>query len=306
MMDPAYIESVRLLLEVTPAVFRDSRFAMKGGTAINLFVQDVPRLSVDIDVVFVDHRASREDALRQTGAALEQVRKELLGQGLQVDAPVRMLGDESKLFVRRGRRQVKVEVNHVFRGTMLPVQTRSLTAESRRLFTAEVQAPVLAMAELYGGKRVAALDRQHPRDLFDIHCLFETGGLTAEMVECFVGYLAGHNRPIHEVLFSRDQDLATAFENEFQGMARNPVSLAALVETRRRLRRELQATLTPNHRAFLLGLVEGEPRWELMQCGHLADLPAIRWKRQNLAKLKRSSPGKHAQQAAELRARFGA
>ena len=89
-------------------------------------------------------------------------------------------------------------------------------------------------------------------------------------------------------------------------MARNPVSLAALVETRRRLRRELQATLTPNHRAFLLGLVEGEPRWELMQCGHLADLPAIRWKRQNLAKLKRSSPGKHAQQAAELRARFGA
>lgn len=91
---------------------------------------------------------------------------------------------------------------NVFRGTMLPVQTRSLTAESRRLFTTEVQAPVLALAELYGGKLVAALDRQHPRDLFDIHCLFESGGLTAEMVECFVGYLAGHKRQVHEVLFS--------------------------------------------------------------------------------------------------------
>jgi len=68
----------------------------------------------------------------------------------------------------------------------------------------------------------------------------------------------------------------------------------------------LKATLTSSHRAFLLALVQGEPRWALMQCGHLAELPAIRWKLQNLAKLKRSSPGKHAQQADELRARFGA
>lgn len=304
-MDPTYIEAVRLLLEAIPAVFQGPRFAMKGGTAINLFIQDLPRLSVDIDVVYVDHRATREDALQQMGVSLEMARGELLRRGLQVDAPIRMLGDESKLFIRRGRRQVKVEVNHVFRGTMLPVQTRSLTTESRRLFTAEVQAPVLATAELYGGKLVAALDRQHPRDLFDIHCLFETGRLTRDMVECFVGYLAGHNRPVHEVLFSRDKDLTTAYESEFQGMARFPLSLAALVDTRLRLRRELEAALTPNHRDFLLGLVQGEPRWELMQCGHLAELPAIRWKLQNLAKLKRSSLGKHAQQAAELRAHFG-
>ena len=85
-----------------------------------------------------------------------------------------------------------------------------------------------------------------------------------------------------------------------------PVSPSALVATRQRLRRELQATLTSSHRAFLLGLVQGAPQWELMQCGHLAELPAIRWKLQNLAKLKRSSPGRHVQQADELRARFGA
>ncbi len=305
-MDPAYIEAVRLLLEAIPVVFRGPRFAMKGGTAINLFVRDLPRLSVDIDVVFVDHTATREEALRQMGASLELVRGELLRRGLQVDAPTRSLGDESKLFIRRGRLQVKVEVNHVFRGTMLPVQTLPLTSESRRLFTVDVQAPVLSTSELYGGKLVAALDRQHPRDLFDIHCLFESGGMTGEMVECFVGYLAGHNRPVHEVLFSRDQDLATAYENEFQGMARTAVSLDALIETRHRLRVELESTLTANHRAFLLGLVQGEPRWDLMQCPHLAELPAIRWKLQNLAKLKRTSPGKHARQSAELRERFGA
>ena len=239
------------------------------------------------------------------GAALEAARTELNRRGLQADSPVRTQGDESKLFLRRGRQQVKVEVNHVFRGTILPVQSQTLTPESRRLFTAEVEAPVLATAELYGDKLVAALDRQHPRDLFDVHCLFESGGLTDEMVECFVAYLAGHNRPVHEVLFSRDQDVAMAFENEFRGMARMPVELPALVEARQRLRRELRSRLTDDHRQFLLGLVRGEPPWEAMRCRHLSELPAIRWKLQNLAKLKRSSPDKYERQARDLTDGFG-
>lgn len=304
-MDAIYIEAVRLLLEAIPVLFKESRFAMKGGTAINLFVQDLPRLSVDVDVVFTDHKASRDDALRVIGTALEATQKELNRRGLQADSPVRTQGDESKLFLRRGRQQVKVEVNHVFRGTILPVQSQTLTPESRRLFTAEVSAPVLATAELYGGKLVAALDRQHPRDLFDVHCLFESGGLAKEMVECFVAYLAGHNRPVHEVLFSRDQDLVTAFENEFQGMARIPVGLPALVEARQRLRRELRSMLTDDHRQFLLGLVRGEPPWEAMRCRHLSELPAIRWKLQNLAKLKRSSPDKYERQTRDLTEGFG-
>ena len=187
----------------------------------------------------------------------------------------------------------------------MPVRTVALTPESRRLFTTEVEAPVLATAELYGGKLVAALDRQHPRDLFDVHCLFEGGELTDEMVECFVAYLAGHNRPVHEVLFSRDQELAMTFENEFQGMARIPVELAALVEARQRLRQELRSRLTDNHRQFLLGLVRGEPPWEAMRCRHLSELPAIRWKLQNLAKLKRSAPDKFERQALDLTEGFG-
>jgi hypothetical protein len=153
---------------------------------------------------------------------------------------------------------VKVEVNHVFRGTMLPLQVRSLTPESRRLFTTEVHVPVLATAELYGSKLVAALHRQHPRDLFDVHCLFETGGITDEMVECFVGYLAGHHRPLHEVLASRDHDLTSAYENEFNGMARMPVALEALIESRDRLRRELDARLTANHRRIIANIPSGD------------------------------------------------
>ena len=304
MMDKAYIETVRLLLECAPAIFETPHFAMKGGTAINLFIEDMPRLSVDIDVVYTDHQASRDESLKSISKGLDATRKRLTKAGLESEVSATKDGDEIKLFIRRGRNQVKVEVNHVFRGTVLPVETRQLGDEARKLFTTELSAPILAAPELYGSKLVAAMDRQHPRDLFDVRGLFERGGLTREVVECFVCYLAGHNRPVHEVLFSRDQDMSSAFENEFVGMTRNPIKLAELEAVRRRLKRELPAALTGSQREFLLGLVAGEPNWQLMKCPHLSQLPAIRWKLQNLAKLKKSNPRKFSQQAEELRARL--
>ena len=304
MMDKAYIEVVRLLLESAPAIFETPNFAMKGGTTINLFIEDMPRLSVDIDVVYTNHQATREEALKSISSGLDATRNRITKAGLESEASATKDGDEIKLFIRRGRSQVKIEVNHVFRGTVLPVETRQLGNEARKLFTTELSVPVLATPELYGSKLVAAMDRQHPRDLFDVRGLFERGGLTAEVVECFVCYLAGHNRPVHEVLFLRDQDMSEAFENEFAGMTRDPVSLAELETVRRRLKRELPAALTGNQREFLLGLVAGEPVWQLMKCPHLSQLPAIRWKLQNLAKLKKSNPRKFSEQADELRARL--
>lgn len=303
-MDRTYIEIVRLLLESAPAIFETPHFAMKGGTAINLFIEDMPRLSVDIDVVYTDHQATRDEALKSISKGLEAVRKRLAKASLEADVSATKDGDEIKLFIRRGRNQVKVEVNHVFRGTVLPVETRRLGNEARKLFTTELSVPVLVAPELYGSKLVAAMDRQHPRDLFDVRGLFERGGLTAEVVECFVCYLAGHNRPVHEVLFSRDVDMSSAFENEFAGMARNPITLAELQHVRRKLKKELPIALTASQRKFLLGLVTGEPDWQLMKCPHLSQLPAIRWKLHNFAKLQKSNPGKFTQQADELRAGF--
>ncbi len=71
MMDKSYIETVRLLLESVPAIFETPHFAMKGGTAINLFIQDMPRLSVDIDVVYSDHTTPRAAALKAISDGLD-------------------------------------------------------------------------------------------------------------------------------------------------------------------------------------------------------------------------------------------
>ncbi len=303
-MDKAYVETVRLLLEIAPHVFRAPRFALKGGTALNLFVRNMPRLSVDIDVVYADHRPAREEAMKEIADQLAAATKYLASIGIEAHSLQTKAGDEVKILVHREKSQVKVEVNFDFRGTVLPVETRSLVQPASDLFTTALSLPVLAEPELYGSKLVAALDRQHPRDFFDVRGLFQGFGLTAEIVECFVCYLAGHNRPVHEVLFSRDIDMTPAYENEFQGMTRDDVSLADLIAARDRLRHELKAVLTAGQKQFLLSLVGGQPDWKLMSCPHLAEMPAIRWKLENLAKLKKGNLAKFQFQTDELRKRF--
>lgn len=304
-MDKNYVDTVRLLLETAPDVFRASCFAMKGGTALNLFVQDMPRLSVDIDVVYVAHATARTDALAEIGAELNALKKRLNDRGMDAEIASSHTGDETKVLVRRGRQQVKIEVNHVFRGTLLPTERRPLAKSASDLFTTALTVPALAIPELYGSKLVAAFDRQHPRDLFDVHGMHRRFGLSPEMVECFVCYLAGHNRPVHEVLFSRNIDMAQAYENEFVGMALEPISLADLNSTRERMRVEMQAALTDAQKRFLLGLVAGTPDWSLVTCQHLSALPAVQWKLQNLARLKKSNPAKFRQQTEELEKHFG-
>lgn len=306
MMEKSYVDTVRLLLESVPVVFQTPQFAMKGGTAINLFLQNMPRLSVDIDVVYTDYTTPRTEALKVISDRLNDAKRELSRFGVDAQVAATGQGDEIKLFIRRGAVQVKVEVNHVFRGTVLPVETCKLNSEPRRVFTMDLSAPILAPAELYGGKLVAAMDRQHPRDIFDVRGLYQHDGLTSGVVECFVCYLAGHNRPVHEVLFSNDIDLKPAFENEFFGMTKDSVTLAELQQVRARLKKELPAILNQKQRRFLIGLISGEPDWALMKCPYLQEMPAIRWKVQNLAKLKKSNFKKFTEQAVELRKRLEA
>jgi len=304
MMDKAYVDTVRLMLEVAPDVFSSGRFAMKGGTAINLFVQDMPRLSVDIDVVYVSHTTGREKALAEIADELAAIQSRLRKRGIDAEIAGSKAGDETKIFARRKQVEVKVEINHVFRGTLLPIEQRTLVKHASDLFATTLTVPTLALAELYGSKLVAAMDRQHPRDLFDVRGMFDRFGLTPEIVSCFVGYIAGHNRPVHEVLYSRDQSLEQPFENEFEGMARVPNTLSELEETRQQLRRTLLAALTSQYKQFLLGLVGGSAPWELMPCPHLASLPAIQWKVQNLERLRRMNPTKFKQQRDALAERF--
>jgi predicted nucleotidyltransferase component of viral defense system len=295
-MDKTYIEAVKLMLRVAPDVFEGNSFALKGGTAINLFVREMPRLSVDLDLVYVNRATPRQRALEEITASLQEIAMHLEKAGLSTrNVGSKEMGD-TKLLINDGSTMVKIEVNTVFRGTVHPIETRQLVRTAAKQFMAELFVPVLSEAELYGGKIVAALDRQHPRDLFDIHSLFEAEGLTDSMVECFVVYLAGHDRTPYEVLDARDKDIVEIYEQQFAGMAAVPVPLEQLIAARTRLRCELRERLTCDQKSFILSLVRTEPDWSLLKCPHASELPSIQWKLINLRKFQNRQPEAFAKQ----------
>ena len=301
-MDKTYADAVRLLLAVAPDVFSNEIFAMKGGTAINLFVRDMPRLSVDIDVVYLPWQTPRDEALQAINQELLAISTRVAPLGVQTRLiRAKDVGD-TKLIVENDSSQVKIEVNVVFRGSVLGIERRALSTRTSELFGVEFELPILALDELYASKLVAALDRQHPRDLFDVWQLYASGGITDGMIECFVIYLAGHNRPPHEVLFGTDKDIADEYERAFIGMTEVDCPLDTLLETRAKLRHELPQRLTTAHRRFLIGLVRAEPDWSLVQCQHAEQLPALRWKLNNLETFRKRRPDAFAAQAAALEA----
>ena len=303
-MNQTYLDTARLLTRVAPLVFVDDTFALKGGTAINLFVRDMPRLSVDLDLVFPDYLRSRDEALRRINEAIRQSVERLNRQGFQTHIPASGDAGETKLLVRRGAIEVKVEVNFVMRGTVQPVRMASLTPNARDTLEADLEIPVVSLEDVYGGKLMAAMDRQHPRDLFDVMQLLAHEGITAGIRRAFVVYLASHNRPVHEVLFPSLRDIRHEFEHNFVGMTAEPVELDALLAAREQMVHELQQGLTGEERRFLLSLVTVEPEWKLLGIPHVEKLPGVRWKLQNLERLRKANARKFSEQSEELARRL--
>jgi len=296
-MNQIYLDTARLLTQVAPLVFADNTFALKGGTAINLFIRDMPRLSVDLDLVFIDHRMPRARALMRIGDALRQsqTRLEALGFSTRLHATADAL--ETKLLVRRGKIEIKVEVNFVMRGIVHPTRMAALLPRARDVLLADLEIPVASLEDVYGGKLVAAMDRQHPRDLYDVLQLFDHEGITPAIRRAFVIYLASHNRPVHEVLFAAPRDIAHEFERGFKGMTEEPVDLDLLLAARKRMMRELQRGLDFDERKFLMTLVTNEPDWSLLAIPHAQELPGVLWKLHNLSQLQKANPVKFAAQA---------
>jgi hypothetical protein len=307
-MDQAYVDTVRLMLRAAPHVLSNPVFAMKGGTALNVFLHDLPRLSVDIDLVFTDHAVPRGEALIAIKDELEAMVLRLRRLGLNSSLTKSTDGSETKLTLVKGndhRTKVKIEINQNFRGTLLPVQKIRLAEKARDMFATDVEVPSLTPAELYGGKMVAALDRQHPRDFFDVREMFHRGYFGPTVVDCFVGYLAGQFKtPIHSVLFSEDRDISLLYKAEFNGITAEEVSLADLELARTTLRAELFNGLEDRHKEFLLGVARLEVDWDLMPFPHLCDMPAVRRRLENLENKRKRNPEKFRLEHSELAKRF--
>ena len=293
-----YMAQVRLLTRTLPFIAEDPVFALKGGTAINLFHRDMPRLSVDADLVYLPLQDWQE-SLAGIDAALQRLtqRVERSLRGARVHTAGRT--DEVRLEIRHGNAAVKVETSPVMRGTVQPPETRRVTPRVEDAF-GFAEMTLVAFEDLFAGKLVAALDRQHPRDLYDVKLLLENDGITDELFRTFLVYVASSNRPPHELLDPRRVDIEPVFHAEFAGMTVDPLPLAELEAARERLVTEIRARLDSNAMRFLLSLHDGAPDFDAIGLPQAAALPAVRWKLLNLERLRTSDPKKHARQRAAI------
>ena len=298
-----YRKQAELLVRILPFVSQEKCFALKGGTAINLFVRDLPRLSVDIDLTYVPVQP-REDSLAAIDAAMKRI-AETAGSGSPAENIVagtpNAEGAVTKLFARGGGVQIKIEVTPVLRGCVFEPETRSVSAKVEDNFGyAETQ--LVSFADLYGGKIVAALDRQHPRDLFDIRDLLASEGIDDDLRRAFIAYLLSHDRPMHEVVGTTRKDISQEYERGFAGMTETPVTLDELLDARETLIQNIFGNMPDDHRRLLISFERGEPDWSLLGMDHIPYLPAIRWRQLNLDKLDAT---KRAQLVSELERELG-
>jgi predicted nucleotidyltransferase component of viral defense system len=299
----SYRKQVALLIRTVPFVAAEKDFALKGGTAINLFIRDMPRLSVDIDLTYMPV-ADRATSLKAIDAGMKRIEgaitKGMLGAQLNTS---QLKGEActTKLIVRAEDVQIKIEVTPVLRGCVYEPAPKRVSPKVEEQFGfAEIS--VVHFADLYAGKIVAALDRQHPRDLFDVRDLLANEGIDDMLRKAFIVYLLSHNRPMGELLAPQRLDISSEYKRGFEGMVDRPVSLDDLLKAREDLIEEIVSKMPDQHKKFLISVKKGEPDWSLFDLPGVKDLPAVRWKLENLAKL----PGdKRAQLLKGLNGAFG-
>jgi predicted nucleotidyltransferase component of viral defense system len=301
MIDPKYRAQVDLLLQTIPYVAKESIFALKGGTAINLFVRSMPRLSVDIDLTYLPID-DREMALKNISDGLARIKFDLEQSipRISVTAASRE-GQDVKINCQIPGAQIKIEVNTTTRGSIHTTRLMRVHDSVESTFGRFAAIHVVSMAELYGGKICAAIDRQHPRDLFDIRLLLDNEGLTDVIKDGFLVALISHMRPISEVISPMLIDQRQAFETQFSGMANIPFSYEDYERTRQQLVGQVQSILTNSDRQFLMSFKDGNPDWEQLSVKNARNLPAVQWKLRNIERLKHDNPRKHKEMISVLK-----
>jgi predicted nucleotidyltransferase component of viral defense system len=284
----SYEKQVSLLIDLLNIVQETNKFALKGGTAINLFYQEMPRLSVDIDLVYLP-MTDRSKALQDINDELKELAASIETRmpGISIShVPTTPPDNVRQLLCALNGIRVKIEVNIVIRGVLYPTQTKVLCTSAQKAFGKYAEALVVSESDLYGSKICAALDRQHPRDLFDMMLYLQHHTITKDLKNAFLFYLLSHNRPIAEVLKPTRLDLSTIYTTDFVGMTAISTDLEGLYQTRELLIQSIYQSLTPEDKEFILSFKSGDPQWDLCDNPAIKDMPSSQWKLINIQNMR--------------------
>jgi predicted nucleotidyltransferase component of viral defense system len=293
-----YKKQVELLIDILLEIAKENDFALHGGTAINLFFLNMPRLSIDIDLTFVPFSNSRNEDLNKIRSSLDAVKSRLKTtyKNIRFEDEKRA-EEELKLLCTRDDATVKVEVNQINRGLFSDACTKILCSRAEEEFNRFCEIKTVSVGQLWGGKICAALERQHPRDIFDVKNMLNEIGFTEEIQQGFLFFLLCGKRPIHEVLKPNFIDQRAVFASQFAGMTDENFTYEEFESIREKLVFLVNNSWTNSDKEFLLSYIKGNPNWTDVD---YSNFPAIKWKLLNINKLKQENIEKHKQNIEHL------
>jgi len=297
-MKDTYKKQVALLIDILTEIAKEDNFALHGGTAINLFHLNMPRLSVDIDLTFVPFSNSRNEDLNKIRQSLESVKSRLKNTFPNIRfEDEKRAEEELKLLCTKDGATVKVEVNQINRGLIAETCSKILCRRAEEEFDKFCELETVSVGQLWGGKLNAALERQHPRDIFDVKNMLQEIGFTEEIKQGFLFFLLCGKRPIDEVLNPNFTDQRVIFDSQFSGMTNEEFTYQEFEKIREELVSLIQKSLTDSEKEFLLSFVSGSPNWTDFD---YSKYPAIKWKQLNINKLKQENPIKFSESIKNL------
>ena len=294
-MNKTYKQQVELLLKIIPTLSGIESFAIHGGTAINLYVLDLPRYSIDIDVTYTPIK-SREESFVEIHKNLSIIKekvKAIIPNVIVTEKP-------NKIYCTQKGIMVKIEVSGTKRGLIEPYEIKTLCAKAQNEFETSNKAKIVSISQLYGGKITAALDRQHPRDLFDIKLMFDFVTDFAQVKKGFLYCLLGGDRPIIESLSPNRIDQRETIIKQFAGMTEVSFSYSDYEETREKLINFINSNLTQQDKEFLIAFEAGKDLSQFAEYQKYLQFPSVQWKLQNINKLKEINPIKHRESVKKL------
>jgi predicted nucleotidyltransferase component of viral defense system len=167
------LEKVFRLCEILQYLNEDRLFAghlvLKGGTAINLTVFDMPRLSVDIDLDF-SKECSREEMLEIRTNINDNLLNFMFAQGYALSPNTKNPHSlDSWVFYFQNavgnRDSIRIEINYSMRNHLFPAEKRKINVEFLNI---EYEVNTLSVLELFGSKIKALIERTAARDLYDV------------------------------------------------------------------------------------------------------------------------------------------
>lgn len=287
-MNKTYRQQVELLLKIIPTLLEIESFAIHGGTAINLYVLDLPRYSVDIDVTYASIKP-REESFAEIYKNLSILKEKIKS----IIPNVAISEKPNKIYCSQKGIMVKIEVSGTKRGLIEQCETRTLCKKAQDEFETSNKAKIVSLSQLYGGKITAALDRQHPRDLFDVKLMFDFVTDFEQIKKGFLYCLLGGDRPIIESLSPNRIDQQETMIKQFSGMTDIPFSYSDYEETREKLIDFINSNLTQQDKEFLIAFEAGDELFPFANYQEFLQFPSVQWKLQNVNKLKGLNPIKH-------------